>query len=235
MNRIALSVILVLVSSTWAIAQIEYASQMDVDLHSRLATTSATEDTVAPSMEQRLLPHNMSFMEKGLWGENGILRTTGIASPLTPESRKSELHLRRAMLTTHQIGGFLTLASMIATVYYGQKSLLDPNSGQRSDPYRRSHQFFETTTIALYSATGALAVFSPPPFIRRDEFSTITVHKTLAWIHFIGMVVTPILGSTILKRGPVGRYVDLNQARFHQITGYVTAGALAASMIVVTF
>lgn len=139
------------------------------------------------------------------------------------------------MLTAHQIGGFLTLASMIATVYYGQKSLSDPNSGQRSDPYRSSHQFFVTTTIVLYSATGALAIFSPPPFIRRNEFSTITVHKTLAWIHFIGMVVTPILGSTILKRGPIGRYVDLNQAKFHQISGYITAGALAASMIVVTF
>ncbi len=235
MKRLALSVILLITCSAGVFAQLEYASQMDVDLHTRLTTASVLEDTVQTAVTRRLLPQDMSFMERGLWGENGILRSTGIASPLTPQSRKSELSLRRAMLTTHQIGGFLTVASMIATVYYGQKSLLDPNSGQRSDPYRRPHQLFETTTIVLYSATGALAIFSPPPLIRRDEFSTVTVHKTLAWIHFIGMVVTPILGGTILKRGPIGRYVDLNQAKFHQISGYVTATALAASMIVVTF
>jgi hypothetical protein len=77
---------------------------------------------------------------------------------------------------------------------------------------------------------------SPPPLIRRDnETSTTTIHKTLAWVHFVGMVVTPILGSTVLKRGPIGRYVDLNQARFHQISGYVTATALTAAMISVTF
>lgn len=235
MKTLTLSVIVVLAASTATMAQLEYVSQMDIDLHAHLANALAREDTAPSSVVQRLLPEDISFMEKGLWGENGILRTTGIASPLTPQSRKSELHLRRAMLTAHQIGGFLTVASMIATVYYGQKSLLDPNSGQRSDPYRLPHQLFVTTTIVLYSATGLLAVFSPPPFIRRDEFNTITVHKTLAWIHFLGMVVTPILGGTILKRGPIGRYVDLNQARFHQISGYVTAGALAASMIVVTF
>jgi hypothetical protein len=150
--------------------------------------------------------------------------------------RKSELQLRRTMLVMHQVGGFLTLGSMIAALYYGQKSLLDPNSGQRNDPYRSKHQLFVTTTIVLYTGTGVLAVLSPPPLIRRDnEMSTKTIHKTLAWVHFVGMVVTPILGGTVLKRGPIGRYVDLNQARFHQISGYVTAAALTAAMITVTF
>ena len=216
-------------------AQDQYISQFDIDLQLNLIQQSAQSDSLFPAPKPRLLPANISFMEKGLWGEDGILRTTGIASPLTPRARMSELRLRRAMLTAHQIGGFLTLTSMIATVYYGQKSLNDPNSGQRNDPYRNKHQLFVTTTITLYSATGLLAVLSPPPLIRRDEFSTTTLHKTLAWVHFLGMVVTPILGGTILKRGPIGRYVDLNQARFHQITGYVTVSALAASMIVVTF
>lgn len=221
-------------------AQGQYISQFDIDLQTHLAAHAPSvkplaPDSLPPSVVRRLLPQNMSFMEKGLWGEDGILRTTGIASPLSPQVRISELKLRRAMLVSHQIGGFLTLASMIATIYYGQKSLLDPHSGQRSDPYRSKHQFFELSTIVLYSGTGLLAVLSPPPLIRRDEFSTTTIHKTLAWVHFLGMVVTPILGGTILKRGPIGRYVDLNQAKFHQISGYITAGALAASMIVVTF
>jgi len=235
MKALLFFLILLLAGSQGLFSQDEFASRFDLDLQSHLTLVVEREDSLPPSVVRRLLPQNISFMEKGLWGENGILRTTGIASSLSPQSRKSELKLRRAMLTTHQIGGFLTLASMITAVYYGQKSLTDPNSGQRNDPYRGRHQFFVTSTIALYTATGLLAILSPPPLIRRDEFSTITLHKTLAWVHFIGMVVTPILGGTILKRGPIGRYVDLNQARFHQISGYVTVSALAASTIVVTF
>ncbi len=211
-------------------------SQFDIDLQSRIDLSSTRVDSLPPSVVRRLMPENISFVERGLWGEDGILRSTGIAAPLTPQSRRSELKLRRTMLVMHQIGGFLTLGSMLAALYYGQKSLLDPNSGQRSDPYRSKHQFFVATTIALYSGTGALAVLSPPPLIRRDnETSTTTIHKALAWVHFTGMVITPILGGTVLKRGPIGRYVDLNQARFHQISGYVTAAALAAAMISVTF
>ncbi len=235
MNRIITLVAVLLATVQFAECQ-EYISQFDVDLQTHVDLESARIDTLPPTVVRRLLPENMSFMERGLWGENGILRSTGIAAPLTPQVRKSELQLRRTMLVMHQIGGFLTLGSMIAALYYGQKSLLDPNSGQRRDPYRSKHQLWVTTTIVLYSGTGLLAVLSPPPLIRRDnEMSTTTIHKTLAWVHFVGMVVTPILGSTVLKRGPIGRYIDLNQARFHQISGYVTATALAAAMISVTF
>jgi hypothetical protein len=181
-------------------------------------------DDSAAAPKRRLLPANMSFMEKGLWGENGLLRSIGLASPLTPEVRKSELGLRRTMLTIHQIGGFVTLASMVTAAYFGQQ-IIDGNNG-----YRRNHQIAVATTIAAYSATGLLAIFSPPPMIRRDEISTITVHKTLAWVHFLGMVTTPILG------GMINRHADYYQrAHIHQISAYITTAALAASMIIVTF
>jgi hypothetical protein len=230
-----LFIIIALAISPALFAQEEFASQFDIDLQSHLAPWIMVNDSLHPSVVRRLQPDNMSFMEKGMWGEDGFLRSAGIASPLTPQARKSELGLRRAMLTTHQIGGFLTLAAMLTAVYYGQKSLNDPNSGQRNDPYRGPHQTFVTTTIVLYSATGLLAILSPPPTIRRNEMSTTTIHKTLAWVHAIGMIVTPILGSTILKRGPIGRYLDVNQARYHQISAYATTAVFAASLIVVTF
>jgi hypothetical protein len=171
-----------------------------------------------------LLPEKISFMEKALWGENGLFRTMGIAAPLTPESRKSELSLRRTMLVAHQIGGFVTLGSMITAVYFGQK-IIDGDRG-----YVTNHQIFVTTTIISYSATGLLAVLSPPPMIRRDEASTTTLHKTLAWVHFTGMVLTPILGSMISRRA-----TDSQVAHFHQISAYTTTAALAASLLVITF
>jgi hypothetical protein len=235
MNRAITALAIILLLGRQEARSQELPSQLEIDYFSYARLQSFGIDSIKQTTVRRLLPENISIMEKGLWGEDGFLRSTGIASPLTPQVRKSELNLRRTMLSTHQIGGFLTLASMLTAVYYGQKSLNDPNSGQRNDPYRGPHKTFIATTIVLYSATGLLAILSPPPSIRRDEISTTTIHKTLAWVHVLGMIVTPILGSTILKRGPIGRYVDLNQARFHQISAYATTAVFAASMIVVTF
>jgi hypothetical protein len=193
---------------------------------------SVATDSVPRAVKRKLLPDNMSFLERGLWGENGMVRGIGIAPPLTPDVRKHELAVRRTMLTMHQIGGFLTLGSMITAVYFGQKTLNDVKSGssaQRDD--QDMHQIFVASTIALYGTTAMLSVLSPPPLIRRDESSTTTLHKTLAWIHFGGMILTPILGAAISRRS--SSYYD--QARVHQISAYVTTAVFAASMIVITF
>jgi hypothetical protein len=180
-------------------------------------------DTLTPAPQRKLLPANMHWMEKTLWNEDGLFRTMGLASPLTPEVRKSELGLRRGMLTAHQIGGFVTLGCMISAVYFGQM-ILDGNRG-----YRTNHQIFVTATIASYTTTGLLAVLTPPPMIRRDEVSTTTIHKALAWVHFAGMILTPILGASI-KHASAS---DI--ARFHQVSAYITTTALAASLITITF
>jgi len=203
-------------------SQLDFQTQLIVDQVS-YDRDLALSDTFPRPAVRRLLPLNMSFMEKGLWGENGFLRTAGLASPLTPESRASELSLRRGMLVAHQIGGFVTLGLMASAAYAGQR-IIDGNRG-----YRPYHQTFVAGTIATYSVTGLLSILSPPPMIRRDEFSTTTLHKTLAWVHVAGMIITPILGSMI------GRNSDLKREHIHQLSGYITLGVFTASMITVTF
>jgi hypothetical protein len=190
-----------------------------------VTTDSGRQDSAAAErMEQKLLPANMSFMERGLWGEHGLFRSIGLASSLTPEVRKSELGLRRTMLTMHQVGGFVTLGVMLGACYYGQR-VIDGNS-----EYRQTHQSFVAATIVSYSLTGLLSVLSPPPLIRRDEISTTTIHKTLAWVHFAGMILTPILA------GMIDRHADYDQrAHVHQVAAYITTIALTASMIIITF
>jgi hypothetical protein len=204
--------------------QIEPLVSFQTDI--AMTADSAQADSLHHAMVHRLLPPHLSLLESGLWGENGILRSTGLAGPLTAESRKRELSLRRAMLTVHQVGGFLTLGLMGTTVYFGQMALDNP----RTRSYRETHSDFVTATILSYSLTGALALLSPPPLIRRDEISTTSIHKTLAWIHVAGMILTPILGASL--------HHSMNydqRARFHQISAYVTTATFAASMIVVTF
>ena len=67
-----------------------------------------------------LLPKRMVFTQKLFWGENGLLRKINL-SPLNQEQRQKELKLRRVMLKTHQIIGFVTLAGMITQGFLGGK------------------------------------------------------------------------------------------------------------------
>ena len=195
------------------------------------ADTTKAEDlndlsTLSLAFKPKLLPDKMSFMEKFLWNDNGLMRKIGIAGPLNAESRQNELQARRTMLSIHQISGLATLGLMITTDYFGQKVL-----DGRPD-LSGTHKTFVALTIGSYALTGLLAVLSPPPIIRRDnETSTTSIHKTLAWIHLAGMILTPILGSMIVNH----RVLDINKGHFHQISAYLTTAVFAASVIVLTF
>ncbi len=229
-NAVALALVLIplaAVSPPGVRAQVFASETPMAELITSGADTVST-DSLPPPPKPHLLPSNMSFMERTLWDEDGFFRNVGMAAPLTPESRKNELTLRRTMLSIHQIGGFVTLGCMVTAVWYGQHSLDHP----AVRTYRSMHQTFVTATIATYSATGLLAVLSPPPLIRRDEVSTTTIHKTLAWVHFVGMVATPVLGA-FLRRNRQFSYNQL--ARYHQVSAYITTAAMAGSMLVITF
>jgi hypothetical protein len=173
-------------------------------------------------------------MEQMLWGESGLVRKIGIAGDLTPEVRKHELNVRRTMLTMHQIGGFVTWGLMVASCYTGQRVL----NGDRS--ISDTHSMLVKTTIGAYAFTALLSVFSPPPLIRRDETSTTSIHKMLAWIHFAGMILTPIIGGMVWHYSgnrQTGRVLVQNdkEARFHQISAYTTTAVFTAAMVIMTF
>jgi hypothetical protein len=199
------------------------AGGVNPDSNPAVLPDSSVSDTTTHRAKPKLLPGDISWMERFLWGEDGLVRKVGIAGPLTPETRKGELQVRRTMLTAHQIGGFVTLGLLVGAVYFGQRTL---DGGDRT--IKNDHVMFVTAAVISYSLTGGLAILSPPPLIRRSETSTTTIHKTLAWVHFVGMVVTPILGSMIGRRYPN------DTSRIHQISGYITTSTLALSMIVVT-
>ncbi len=174
-----------------------------------------------------LLPNKLSLVEKTLWGKRGLFRVAGLA-PLTLESREKELRLRRAMLSFHQLGGFITLGLMTATVYYGQQVF--------DGKYEliNKHRNFVKATVVSYYLTASFTLFSSPPLVRHErETSSISIHKALAWIHFAGMISTPIWGLSIKKTADPDKFSKLK--KLHQISGYITFTSLAGAMIVVTF
>jgi hypothetical protein len=187
-----------------------------------------------PAIHPKLLPEHISWMENTLWGESGLVRKMGIAGELTPEVRRHELGVRRTMLTAHQIGGFVTWGLMVASCYTGQRVL--NGDRQISD----THSSLVSATIGSYAITGLLAVLSPPPLIRRDETSTTSIHKTLAWIHAAGMILTPIIGGLVWSfagNRQTGRVLVQNdgKARFHQISAYTTTAVFTAALVIMTF
>ncbi len=189
------------------------------------ALSFSSADSLFAQPKPLLLPTKISFMENFLWGEKGFVRTIGIEPPLTPEVREREIKIRRAMLIAHQIGGFTTLALMWSAAYFGQR-VIDGHRNQGD-----IHQALVSATIFSYTATGLLAILSPPPIIRTGEGGTTGIHKILAWVHFAGMIITPILGSSIRHK----RIFNMDQAHYHQIAGYLTTAVFTASMLVITF
>lgn len=180
-------------------------------------TLSFEEDDISNT---QILPEKISFMEKFLWGKNGAFRKIGLAGNLNIENREKEIKLRRTLLTIHQTFGILTWFSMAATVAAGQLWL----DGKLHSP--SLHRTLKYPTIIGYSLTGLLSVITPPPIERRIEFSTISFHKTLAWLHFAGMVATPILGRLILSSSDYYK-----SARFHQIVAYSTFTVFSISLL----
>jgi hypothetical protein len=169
---------------------------------------------------QALLPSRLGPMESLLWSEHGFMRRA-FDFPLTPDAREKELKVRRSMLTLHQVGGYLTFASMVTTCVLGQMIINGDESLEDAKGAAAG------ATIAMYFATAALSIFTPPPLVRRDAWSTTSTHKLLGIFHFAGMVITPIIAPEM---------GDSKQQRtFHQISGYATTALFGAALLTMTF
>ncbi len=168
-----------------------------------------------------LLPSRLGPMESLLWSEHGTMRKW-FNYPLTYEGREKEMHTRRTLLGLHQIGGFATLAAMAATVFVGQKVY------DGDEDLSEIHAALAFTTVGAYFTTASLSIFTPPPMVRRNQWSSISTHKLLATIHFSGIMAMPILG-TLVADG------NTSLRPYHLALGYATLAALTASMIVITF
>jgi hypothetical protein len=167
-----------------------------------------------------LLPDHMTLIQRGLWGEKGLFRTTGIA-PLTEAVRTQEMKVRRNMLVAHQVIGFATLGGMVAQAIVGSK-LYDKNYNVLS-----LHKNIATGVNIGYFGTAGMALFTPPPLISRKQgVNSIKIHKTLAYLHFSGMILTNILAD---------KASDPTWKPYHRAAAYTAFGAYAAAIVSIKF
>ena len=162
----------------------------------------------------------------------------------SPEQQKEEQEksarierlskIRRPMLSTHQILGFVTLAALTATVVVGQLNHYDMYlSGAQTGRYRFAHLGLGIGTAALFGSTGFLAVFAPNPYPKPVRFDTALLHKVAMILATAGMATQIILGPIAADR--VGRADQAGLALGHVITGYATWAFMTTGMLAYLF
>ncbi|GAB2520019.1 hypothetical protein [Spirosoma aerophilum] len=194
------------------------------------ATDASADDLLAGLSDStqssaELLPHKMIFTQRAFWGPKGLLRSMNMA-PLTPEGRAHELKIRRTMLISHQIGGFITLAGFITQGILGAK--LYNAKGQDYVDTKKWHERSATFINVTYGTTLLLSLTAPPPVVgARKGFTSIKLHKYLAIVHLTGMIATNVLAQMIENNSSLKPY--------HRAAAYTTFGAYAASILSLTF
>jgi cytochrome b561 len=192
-----------------------------------LSTTVMAQDDLLGQLlkeektDSALLPERMIITQRMLWGEKGLLRTTGIA-PLGLEQRKREMQTRRLFLKTHQALGFVTLGGMVAQGIVGAR-LYNGNY-----KLNEAHEALAAGLNVSYSLTAAMSLFTPPPLIQRDrKISSLKLHKWLSIVHMSGMLATNILAGQIEDKPSL--------KPIHRAAAFTTFASFAAAVVVIKF
>lgn len=154
----------------------------------------------------------------------------GFAPAQTQGSAQDQARLdkRSHMLKVHQRIGLIATAPIVASVITG--TFAGGKSTSSTDRW---------THLALGSAAGDLYFISAYYAIRAPKIpgtetrGPIRLHKTLAWIHGPGMILTPILGAIAFEQKSKGEKVH-GIASAHGAVAIVTAAAYGASILSVS-
>ena len=141
---------------------------------------------------------------------------------------QARLDRRAHMLKMHQRFGLITLAPMVATIAASGLA-----SGRNSTATGRDiHGGLGAVTADMYFMTAYYAIRAPrvPGTATRGQ---IRLHKTLAWIHGPGMILTPILGAMAYEQENRGEKVH-GIAKAHTAVATMTYAAFGLAIVSVS-
>lgn len=141
---------------------------------------------------------------------------------------QAKLDRRTHMLTIHQRLGLVTAGALAATVITGTFVGEDSTSPSTRD----LHAALGSATAGLYFTTAYFAIRAPKISGMKTR-GPIRLHKTLAWIHGPGMILTPVLGALAFEQRRRGQEVH-GIASAHAPVAYVTALAYGAAILSVS-
>jgi len=159
------------------------------------------------------------------------LEDLGISpSQVKGNAREQALLDRRShMLKMHQRLGLITIAPLGATLITSAFA----GGRETSRASRDAHAALGTATEGVYLSTAYFAIRAPKLAGTKTR-GPIRLHKTLAWIHGPGMILTPILGEMAFAQKSRGERVH-GIASAHGPVAIVTAGAFGLAVASVSF
>ena len=190
--------------------------------------SATSKVTVEPAVERKL-----DFTLLDAPGGTGqiSLKDLGFTAPQIQgnAAQQARLDKRSHMLQMHQRLGLLAAIPMVASLISsgGAKQRRGSTTG------RDVHMALGLATAGLYYTSAYYAIRAPkiPGTPTRGH---IKLHKTLAWVHGIGMIATPILG--ILAYDQINRGERVHGiAKAHAPVAWITAIAYGTSIAAVTF
>jgi hypothetical protein len=158
------------------------------------------------------------------------LEDLGLSPDQTRGSTQDQARLdkRSHMLKIHQRLGLITTIPLLATVITGSQA----GGKTTSSSSRDLHAALGSVTTGLYITTAYFSIFAPrvPGTTTRGP---IRLHKTLAWIHGPGMILTPILGVMAYQQRNRGERVH-GIASAHGAVAVTTAAAYGLAILSVS-
>jgi hypothetical protein len=143
-------------------------------------------------------------------------------------AEQARLDKRTHMLKIHQKMGLITAGPMLATIITG----FGAGGKRTSSGSRDLHVGLGSATAGLYFTTAYFAIFAPK-ISGTPTRGPIRVHKTLAWIHGTGMILTPILGYMAFQQKSRGERIH-GAASLHGPVAIITGGAFGAALLSVS-
>ncbi len=159
----------------------------------------------------------------------GYLALPGYAAPDNTEQASepdaSQLGIRHHQLGWHQGVALATLGAMATTATLGQLSANNQLGGVGRD----LHLVAAGLTGGLYLIAGTLALGAPPPLIPSEpgQWDSVSLHRSLAWLHATTMASTAGLG--------VASIFGQDTQKLHGLAGWTTLGLMATSAGVIAF
>ncbi len=190
---------------------------------------SANQPAAAPSQN---LPNAPSSTPPSL-GDLGFTQQQTKANP----QLQATLARRTEMLRVHQRLGLITVIPMAAALITGPYAKAKGKNGQPiTEPTSANLDFHIAlggATTGLYFSTAYFSIFAPR-IPDNPKHGAIRMHEALAFVHFPGMILTPVLGIMAYKQENAGEKVH-GIASAHGAVAYVTAAAYGASIVAVSW
>jgi hypothetical protein len=151
------------------------------------------------------------------------------AEKLRLQRLENRVHLRRRMLLSHQIFGFITIGALAVTNIIGALLYYDKFSGTDTQEFQPAHLGLGIATSVVFATTASLALFAPNPYPKPIKFDTALVHKASMAVAAACFVAQLIMGP--IASNAEGQLYEKDLALAHNVIGWTALGFMIAGTV----